>query len=198
MPPFPGLGYPLVPGYESVGRVREAGASSGRTEGDFVFIPGARCFTDARCLFGGTASRLVVAGSRTTVVPETLGDSAALFALAATAYHAIIDGATPPELVVGHGALGRLIARIVVGLGGPPPVVWESNPARRSGAQGYAVVGADSDPRRDYRCVCDVSGDPSLVDALIARLAFGGELLLAAFYAAPVSFQFPPAFMRSA
>ena len=29
MPPFPGMGYPLVPGYESVVRVREAGARSG-------------------------------------------------------------------------------------------------------------------------------------------------------------------------
>ena len=27
---FPGLGYPLVPGYESVGRVVEAGPASGR------------------------------------------------------------------------------------------------------------------------------------------------------------------------
>ena len=198
MPAFPGMGYPLVPGYESVGRISEAGAESGRDEGDMVFVPGARCFTDARCLFGGTASRLIVPGARTIAVPETLAETAALFALAATAYHAIIDGATPPELVVGHGALGRLIARVVVALGASPPLVWESNPARHFDARGYAVVDADSDPRRDYRCICDVSGDPSLIDTLITRLAPRGELVLAAFYAAPVSFEFPPAFMRSA
>ena len=29
MPPFPGMGYPLVPGYESVGRVRECGSRAG-------------------------------------------------------------------------------------------------------------------------------------------------------------------------
>ena len=29
MPPFPGFGYPLVPGYEAVGRVIQAGAASG-------------------------------------------------------------------------------------------------------------------------------------------------------------------------
>ena len=28
MPRFPGMGYPLVPGYESVGRVVEAGSST--------------------------------------------------------------------------------------------------------------------------------------------------------------------------
>jgi len=42
MPPFPGMGYPLVPGYESVGRVIEAGTRSGRTPGEQVFVPGAR------------------------------------------------------------------------------------------------------------------------------------------------------------
>lgn len=198
MPSFPGMGYPLVPGYESVGRVREAGAASGRLEGDTVFVPGAHCFADARCLFGGTASRLVVSGARTVAVPETLGEHAAMLALAATAYHAVTDGPTMPDLIVGHGALGRLIARAVVALGAPAPVVWESNPARHAGARGYAVTDAKSDPRRDYRCICDVSGDPSLVDSLIGRLAPRGELVLAAFYAAPVSFQFPPAFMRSA
>ena len=29
MPPFPGLGYPLVPGYETVGVVESAGCKSG-------------------------------------------------------------------------------------------------------------------------------------------------------------------------
>ena len=41
-------------------------------------------------------------------------------------------------------------------------------------------------------------GDPSLLDALIGRLAKGGEVVLAGFYATPLSFAFPPAFMREA
>ena len=53
MPPFPGLGYPLVPGYEGVGEIVEAGSESGRTVGDLVYIAGSRGFTDARGLFGG-------------------------------------------------------------------------------------------------------------------------------------------------
>ena len=32
MPTFPGMGYPLVPGYESVGRIASAGPDSGRPE----------------------------------------------------------------------------------------------------------------------------------------------------------------------
>ena len=57
MPPFPGLAYPLVPGYEAVGRVVAAGPDSARTTGSFVFVPGARCFGPVPGLFGAAASR---------------------------------------------------------------------------------------------------------------------------------------------
>jgi 3-hydroxyethyl bacteriochlorophyllide a dehydrogenase len=43
-----------------------------------------------------------------------------------------------------------------------------------------------------------VSGDAGLLDTLIGRLAPGGEIVLAGFYAEPLSFAFPPAFMREA
>lgn len=202
MPTFPGMGYPLVPGYESVGRVTAAGADSGQAVGQRVFVPGARCFGEVRGLFGGAASRVVVPGARVTPVAEELGDRAVLLALAATAYHAVSGaGATAvPDLIVGHGVLGRLVARLAVlaAGGGEEPTVWELNPGRAEGAAGYRVVHPDADPRRDYRTVCDVSGDGSLLDALIARLAPGGEVVLAGFYAEPLTFAFPPAFMREA
>ena len=83
MPQFPGMGYPLVPGYESVGRV--ARAAGGLREGALVFVPGAKCFGEVRSLFGGTASHLVVPAARVTPIDEVLGDRGSLFALAATA-----------------------------------------------------------------------------------------------------------------
>ena len=46
--------------------------------------------------------------------------------------------------------------------------------------------------------ICDVSGDASLLDTLIGRLAPGGEIVLAGFYSDPLTFTFPPAFMREA
>ena len=103
-----------------------------------------------------------------------------------------------PDLVIGHGVLGRLVARIAVAHGGPPPVVWETNPTRRDGAVGYQVIDPSEDQRRDYRSICDVSGDAGLLDTLIGRLGHGGEIVLAGFYAEPLRFTFPPAFMREA
>jgi bacteriochlorophyllide a dehydrogenase len=196
MPPFPGMGYPLVPGYESVGRVTSAGAGSGGRIGDRVFVPGARCFGNVRGLFGGAASRLVLPGNRVVPIGEDLGEQGVLLALAATAYHAI--GAAPPGLIVGHGVLGRLLARLTIALGAEPPVVWERNAVRAQGAEGYAVLTPEADTRRDYPIICDVSGDSKLLDSLVGRLAPRGEIVLAGFYSEPLSFAFPPAFVKEA
>lgn len=205
MPPFPGLGYPLVPGYESVGRVIEVVENiDGSTPpcpvkvGDRVFVPGASCFGEVRGLFGGTASRLHVPASRVTALQPGMAEEGILLALAATAQHALVGGdGRPADLIIGHGVLGRLLARLAVAAGGNP-VVWEKNPARAAGATGYQVIDPSADTRRDYRAIYDVSGDASLVEPLIGKLARGGELVLAGFYTDKISFAFPAAFIKEA
>jgi len=200
MPWFPGLGYPLVPGYESVGRVTSAGVRSGRNIGESVFVPGADCFGAVRGLFGGAASRVVVPGHRILQIPAELQDQGTLLALAATAMHALAgdtrDQPRLPELIVGHGVVGRLLARLTIALGGEPPTVWEMQPTRREGDFGYQVIAPEADTRRDYRRIVDASGDSDVLDSLIPRLAKGGEIVLAGFYPTRVGFTFPPAFMR--
>lgn len=198
MPHFPGMGYPLVPGYESVGRVISAGSQAVRRPGEKVFVAGARCFGDVRGLFGGAAARLVVPDKRAVLLDDATGAEGVLLALAATAWHAMsAPHAALPDLIVGHGVLGRLLARIAV-LRGGAPVVWERNAARRDGAQGYEVVDPDADARRDYRSIYDVSGDSDIIDLLVQRMAPGGEIVLAGFYSDRIGFSFPPAFMREA
>jgi bacteriochlorophyllide a dehydrogenase len=203
MPPFPGMGYPLVPGYESVGHVVAAGPRAQHRVGDAVFVPGARCFGPVRGLFGGAAARLVVQDERVYDIDSALGENAVLLALAATAYHAVSGGGkrhpvVAPDLVIGHGVLGRLLARLTVAAGLPPPTVWERDTLRSEGARGYEVLHPEADKRRDYRSVYDVSGDVRILDAAIPHLAKGGEIVLAGFYAEPLSFNFAPAFMREA
>lgn len=203
MPSFPGMGYPLVPGYESVGHVIQAGPESGFQGGETVYVPGARCFGEIKGLFGGSASRLVVPGEKIVPISDRLGEQGVLLALAATAYHAVSGGGqrnpiTPPDLIVGHGVLGRLLARLTVLGGHPAPTVWETQPRRQGGALGYSVVHPKDDDRRNYKAIYDVSGDASLLDTLVMRLAPGGEIVLAGFYTQPLSFAFAPAFMREA
>lgn len=199
MPPFPGSGYPLVPGYEAAGEVVEAASGTGFKPGDHVFVPGANCFDGAFGLFGGAASRLVTSAERVTRIDSASGPEGALLALAATARHAMAGlNKHVPELIVGHGVLGRLLARLTIAAGAPAPTVWETDPARQGGAEGYQVLSPEDDPRRDYGAIYDASGNAAILDDLIGRLTKGGEIVLAGFYPQGLSFAFPPAFMREA
>ena len=79
-----------------------------------------------------------------------------LLSLSATAYHLFSLGGTRqpilcPDLIVGHGTVGRLLARLVLAAGAPAPTVWETQEVRRTGAEGYTVVHPDEDTRKDYR-----------------------------------------------
>jgi 3-hydroxyethyl bacteriochlorophyllide a dehydrogenase len=203
MPPFPGLGYPLVPGYETVGRVVRIGESPEVQLGDHVFIPGSYSFQGVRNIFGGAGSRLVVPADRVVRVAPALGPKAVLLALAATCYHTVSLGGArqplvAPDLIVGHGVMGRLLARITLALGLPAPTVWETQAARRDGAAGYPVIDPGDDTRKNYTAIYDVSGDSTLLNTLIGRMAPGGEVVLAGFYKQDLSFAFAPAFMREA
>jgi 3-hydroxyethyl bacteriochlorophyllide a dehydrogenase len=193
MPPFPGMGYPLVPGYESVGRVVDAGALAQARIGDRVFVPGSSNFIDARGLFGGAARTLITPQDRTVTLPDGLEDTGILLSLAATAWHAMVGGAAP-DLIVGHGVLGRLLLRLTEATGAPTPTVWETNPARCEGV----AVHPDADPRRNYRAIYDASGATDMIDYLVARLDRSGEIVLAGFYEERLSFGFPMAFMKEA
>jgi 3-hydroxyethyl bacteriochlorophyllide a dehydrogenase len=197
MPDFPGMGYPLVPGYETVGEVLQAEPRSGLSAGDRVFVPGANCYTDARGLFGGASSQLYTAAHRVIPIDAALGEDAVLFALAATAYHAIRPSAHAPlpDLIVGHGALGRLIARITVALGGSPRV-WETRSERRGETTGYSVCDPDDDTECRFATIVDASGYGAALERWITHLAPRGELVLAGFYTTALGFNFVPAFLR--
>ena len=204
MPPFPGLSYPLVPGYETVGTIAKMGAEvTGWTVGDSVFLPGSYAFQGVQNIFGGSGERLVVPHERAVKLDPAWGAKGVLLALAATAHHVFTVGRDNlplayPDLIIGHGIMGRLLARMVIAAGKPAPVVWETQTIRQKGALGYEVIHPDQDMRKDYRCICDVSGDSGILNRVIPKMAAGGEIVLAGFYKQDLSFAYAPAFMREA
>ena len=111
MPSFPGMGYPLVPGYEAVGRIARVAGDVHMTVGQRVFVPGTRCWQGGvHSLFGASARRLHADHQKVLPVDEHLGVDAVLFAFAATAYHSVSGcGQTaphpPPDLLLGHSGV---------------------------------------------------------------------------------------------
>ena len=180
-----------------VGEVIEAPKGASVKVGDLVFVPGSNGFVDAKGLFGGSARHLVTPVKRITKINSEIGEKGVLYALAATARHALTGpDAKFPDLIIGHGALGRLLARITIIAGGKPPTVWEIDKKRVSGASGYEVMHPDNDNRKDYSCVYDASGRSDLLDDWIGHCAVGAEIVLAGFYADRINFAFPQAFMK--
>lgn len=200
MPPFPGMGYPLIPGYEAMGEIVETCGITPYRVGDRVFVPGANCYQDAFGLFGAASRLLVTAHERVLKLDSGTGEIGALYALAATARHALAGVNTGlPDLIIGHGVVGRLLARLTIAAGGPPPTVWEIDETRRDGANGaYPVIHPNDDGNASYSHIYDASGQSDIMDQLIARLSKGGELVLAGFYPNRIGFNFTPAFMKEA
>ncbi|OUV99903.1 MAG: chlorophyll synthesis pathway protein BchC [Betaproteobacteria bacterium TMED156] len=198
MPNFPGMGYPLIPGYESIGTVEKSGEESRFVAGERVFVPGAKCFAGYKSLFGGSASRLVVSSKRICSVPNDTQEEGILLALAATAHHIFSEKeGYKPDIIIGHGTLGRLIARISI-LKGANPVVVEVNPDRRKGSFPYELIGLSESRNLTGKSVIDASGDSSQLNDLIKFLKPKGEVVLAGFYDKPLNFDFAPAFIREA
>jgi len=200
---FTGVGYPLIPGFETVGQVVKAPQGAKLKEGDMVFVPGANCFPGVKSMSGGAASRLVVSDQIVVPVSDVLGVDAVLLALAATAYHAVSGGGvhapfTPPDLIIGHGVMGRLLARLTVAAGCPAPTVWETQAELASGAQGYEVIRPEDDLRKDYKAIYHMNGDTFNLDYLIQRIQPGGEVVLAGLYRHGLQFSYSPAFSREA
>jgi 3-hydroxyethyl bacteriochlorophyllide a dehydrogenase len=197
MPFFPGMGYPLVPGYETVGVVVDNRASRKLKVGDHVFVPGANCYEKERGLFGASSSLLIASDEKLIKIDPEFKAKGTLFALAATARHAIAGlGNKLPSLIIGHGVLGRLLARLTIAAGGEPPIVWESNPLRADNQNDYEVIDPEKDNSFDHESIYEASGDIGVLDKIIPKLKKNGEIVFAGFYSSPISFSFPPALMK--
>jgi 3-hydroxyethyl bacteriochlorophyllide a dehydrogenase len=123
-----------------------------------------------------------------------------LLALAATAYHACRARAAasinPPDLIVGHGVLGRLMARLAVAAGATP---WSGKATPRAdGADGLQGDDPDEDTRRNYHAHLRRQRRRRMLDTLISRLAPGARWCWPASTTERLSFSFPQAFMREA
>ena len=210
MPHFPGMGYPLVPGYESVGRVASRIPEQPRAEapGDRVFVPGATLLRRySRPVRRRGRTRLVVPASRLILAigREQLGEQG----VSAGAW-------LPPRIMplrktatrspISSSAMACLADFWLVWPSSPmaarpPPSGRSTPPACRGRREGYQV--RPSRRRTTRREISLPSATSAATAALLdtadaAASPPGGEIVLAGFYTDRISFAFAPAFMREA
>ncbi len=187
--PHPMLQFPVVPGYETVGRIIDAPSSAHDLLGKWVYVGGARCYTDVNPAWGGQSSHLHIDHQRVVTLDGMRPEYGVLLALAATAHHGVdIAGEISGQrvLVIGQGPVGQLAARIAM-LRGADVTVVDRVPERLQRATAHHVINVAERALADYQiAACDViieaSGSMSALTGAIASLAPNGRIVLLGYY----------------
>jgi 3-hydroxyethyl bacteriochlorophyllide a dehydrogenase len=207
--PHPMLSFPIVPGYETVGRVVGVGADAPpELEGRWVYIGGARCFAGVNPAWGGQAATLIADHRRVVPLDGVEPRYGVLLALAATALHGIDllgDGrwelgagyetptpnpqlASPAQrvLVLGQGPVGQLAARIARGRG-----VWvaaaDRAASRLARSQADLAIQVHDQITAEQlgepvTAIVEASGSMAALAGALPLLADGGTVLLLGYY----------------
>lgn len=110
LPKMQMMNFPVVPGYETVGKVIAAGTDKSLLE-KFVYVSGSLGYTDVNAAFGGASQYLVSPAHKVTALTGLEDASVGLaLPLAATALHIVDVGMVQSKrvLVLGQGAVGLL------------------------------------------------------------------------------------------
>lgn len=189
--PHPMLQFPVVPGYESVGRVVGLGTNAPRElEGRWVYVGGSRCFVDINPAWGGQA-RTLIADARRVVPLDGLDDprQGVLLALAATALHGVDllgTQTTRRVLVLGQGPVGQLAARIAR-VRGHWVIVSDRVPSRLQRAVADLTINAAELPVADrvqepVDAIIEATGSMEALAGALPLLANGGTIVLLGYY----------------
>lgn len=206
--PHPALSLPVVPGYETVGRVVGLGNQvPAELAGRWVYVGGARCYQDINVAWGGQSAMLVVGYER--VVPlETLEPrQGVLLALGATALHGIDlldqeqDLSGKRMLILGQGPVGQLAARIAQARGAWVAVA-DKSPGRLERAQAdQRILVQEQSVREELHGPVDMlieaTGSMAALAAALAALADGGTILLLGYYDT-LQLPYMPLFLKQA
>lgn len=187
--PHPMLQFPVVPGYETVGRIIDAPSNAHDLMGKWVYVGGARCYTDVNPAWGGQSSHLHIDHQRVVTLDGMCPEHGVLLALAATAHHGVeIAGEISGQrvLVIGQGPVGQLAARIAM-LRGAEVTVVDRVPERLQRATAHHVINVAERTLTDYQiAACDViieaSGSMAALTGAIASLAPNGRIVLLGYY----------------
>lgn len=187
--PHPMLSFPVVPGYETVGRVIGVGPeASPSLEGRLVYVGGARCFQDVNPAWGGQSRRLIVDHQRVVPLDGVDPRHGVLLALSATALHGVdLLGLREGQrtLVLGQGPVGQLAARLLRARG-----QWVAAVDRAASRLGRSsadlIVEAGGDLREQVGApvdaIIEATGSMAALAQALPLLAEGGTILLLGYY----------------
>jgi 2-desacetyl-2-hydroxyethyl bacteriochlorophyllide A dehydrogenase len=201
--------FPLVPGYENVGRIAELGSDiTGMQVGDWVVCEGAASFPGVHSCWGGHSEFVLAPVSEVFVLPDAFEPRHGLFTvLTSIAVHAAQRGQVSlgqSVAVLGQGVVGLLAVQVARAMGASEVVAIDRLPQRlevstRVGADQTVLVDSCSELEerirrlaegRGFDVVIEASGSSSLAEVAPRLCRERGRLVLAGMYTDPVGFDY--------
>lgn len=203
--PHPMLQLPVVPGYETVGRIVAVGENvDAAWNGRWVYVGGAHCYEGINAAWGGQSATLFADVRRVIPLDGIEPRHGVLLALAATAVHGI-DLIAPVAgsrlLVLGQGPVGQLAARFAQAQGAWVAVT-DRIESRLARAVGDVVINADSQPLNEalhepVNTIIEATGSMAALANALPLLANGGSILLLGYYQT-LQLPYMPLFLKEA
>lgn len=203
--------YPLVPGYENVGRVISIGSGvTGFEEGDWVCSEGSPTFIGLQSCWGGHSEQVVAPAKEVFRLPTRLSPEHGVFmVLTAVAVHAVQRariGMGDTVVVFGAGVVGLLAAQIARIAGADRVITVDRLESRlelakqlgaadallvQQGSQALAEVCGEivqMTQNRGADVVIEATGSPNVASAAVTACRERGRFLLLGMYPQHVTF----------
>ncbi len=203
--PHPRLQLPVVPGYETVGRIKAIGENvSGSWQDQIVYVGGAHCYENINAAWGGQAAQLFTNVGRVVPLNGVEPRQGVLLALTATALHGVdLLAQTNLDriLVLGQGPVGQLAARLV-SQRGAWTVVVDRNENRLARSKADQIIQVGEDPlheliKEPVNAIIEATGSMDALAEALSLLKPGGVILLLGYYQ-NLHLAYMPLFMREA
>jgi len=203
--PHPMLQLPVVPGYETVGRIVEIGDNVPKEWRDrWVYVGGALCYEGVNAAWGGQAATLFTDVKRVIPLDDVEPRHGVLLALAATSLHGVDVLQPQPAdrvLVIGQGPVGQLTARLLSGRDAWVAVA-DRSAARLAFAEGDMVINVNDQSLTDsitepVSAIVEASGSMAALASALPLLANGGTILLLGYYD-KLDIPYMPLFLKEA
>lgn len=205
--PHPALSFPLVPGYETVGKVVKLGKNVPESLlNQWVYVGGARCFKGVNAAWGGQSEYICAEADRVVTLDGVAPEVGVVLALGATALH----GARVAEvktgdhvLVLGQGIVGQLAARMARHLGAGFITVVDRIPSRLAISHGDRIIDVNQEALEEVmegqkvNVIIEATGSMKALTSAIPLLADNGRIVLLGYYDR-VDLPYAPLFLRQA
>lgn len=205
--PHPALSFPVVPGYETVGKVVQVGSKAPHELlGQWVYVGGSRCFKGVNPAWGGQSQYISTPADRVIPLNGIAPDVGVILALGATALHGI-NVASVREgdrvLVLGQGIVGQLVARLARRAGAEYIIVADRVDVRLSKSHADKIINVSQESLEEalggekVNLLIEATGSMAALSSALPLLADHARVLLLGYYE-HIDIPYAPLFMHEA